>query len=261
MEEYLSLGLSLAASKLVRLGIIRVDATFCRTGINVLAYVVQPHPKLGIMPHEPFSVPDLVKRLEPVTSTERKDFGYVTLHGGPPVEQQTKEKLVEPEGVPIGRSSPFDLKEIDHNRAHEVNRERGLGQIMVNGVKNQLAANCLSFRDLTRSPVELTSRAMCISDALGTEKVVQRIRMQPDTLRVQPCSTLSEWWDHAKPKQRFSVLSHSKRTGQPFRGLYKEDSDEFAPVYADKLRKMPCPFRDTDLAVYETVDSGSEWGL
>jgi len=119
----------------------------------------------------------------------------------------------------------------------------------------------LCYRDLSRPEPELWYRACYVASELGTEKIVQRIRMQPDELYVVGATTLQEWWQSSTPHQRFRVLSHAKRTGKPFSGLFNPKG-EFSGTYAKILDRLHCPFRDFDVSVFETETSDEEeWSI
>jgi hypothetical protein len=217
---------------LVQHGIVTVDVHYTKTGYDVWVRSVQPHPRLGVSPHESMTTDEAVERLSKALPRSQQSPS-TTL----PLRQKPKGKGSGYESAPPSTSGASLLTEppfMTLTAAQVIVQRDGLDStIRGNGIKNVLPTKSLTRYDIERSDQQLLARAIVVANALGNQTILARIRTQ-ESLQVKGAPDLSVWWIKASPWQRLRILSDQGK-------LRDETINETRSVA--KARRMVCPFR------------------
>ena len=209
-----------ALKMMVDQGIVTVSVTFTRTGIDSWVRAVQPHPRLGVFPHESMSEDEAVDRLKKAVRGPIPGDNKKGLHGG--------EKEFD----------PFPYVDFPIGKAIALVKSRGLDKIeRAPGVINSAPIASLTEYDLRLSPENLIYRSIAVAAKIGLAKACGRIASDLD-MRIKGADGMHNWWLMADCKQRVSLLSDSKSLNRKF--VTGPES------LAKAMELVPCPFRGTD---------------
>jgi hypothetical protein len=236
-------------ANLVEAGVVSIHASFFKTGIDVYGRVVQPHPRLGISPHESYQIDELEQMLNKVQVHESVKSGGSS--GGAPLPTRGDKS---PVGVraqstltpPSAGKNFHVIRHFDERLSKQVPY-----QIVMSGVANILPVDSISWKDLAfLSQDDLELRIHSVSAAIGAEKAWARI----STINSSMGSTLpafydlNSWWEGASPQMRFNLISSSKKAGEK-------------PSNSSKLLSRVsarCPFRDSHYPREEEAEEEEE---
>jgi hypothetical protein len=226
---------------LVRQGTVNVTVTFTRTGIDVSARCNQPHPRLGVYPHESMNPEIIVERLRKAIRDD--SVGDVLEDRMATLALRAPKSVIKTE-TPSGPVVEPDLGRMSLTHAAQHVTSRNLMQVTRdNGVKNKLPVCSLTPYDVDRNQYDLMARSVLVAAELGSETILSRIRSQNE-LFIEGIESLREWWSVASVQQRVRVLSDRKHfsfTKTPLEGERRL-----------KVSALPCPFRgDIDEKVFE----------
>jgi hypothetical protein len=237
-------------NELIQSGVIVVTCRFSRTGSDIWAYSVQPHPRLGVDTHTGYSLDEVTEIFKNFSVVDNRTYDgslaaspkdtlkggkLVLSSGGIPISDVKSEKGPSPTMFP---SLTEAIRYSDKNR---------LGEVKKGNTWNYLDKSSLTPADFEgRGLLELFARAVAVADNLSTPVIVSRINTQAEELRLNGVSNLTEWWDAADGFQRIRVLSRTKRWGKSPSCIAKAPS-----TYFEAISCIPCPFRDAWSQVYQ----------
>jgi hypothetical protein len=230
--------------ELIDNGVIVVTFAFYETGVESYCRVVQPHPKIGVYPHDSLTLDEAQVLLEKVVFTKDVTTRVESASASKGKEIHHDDELPHapsPSGVKRGQAV-----RIDHRNITDVGRVPVA--IELNKVRNALPINTLTWKDLLYlSDGQLNQRLKYLGTNITSEKAVSRIVTGSFGPR---SSNLKSWWMKASYADRFRVLTNAKKAGE-------------RPTNADELLSRLTggryPFRGTDppLAMEESEDEES----
>jgi hypothetical protein len=228
--------------ELIDNGVIVVTFAFYETGVESYCRVVQPHPKIGVYPHDSLTLDEAQVLLEKVVLD--KDIPRVELPSsskGKAVQRNDLPSAPSPSGVKRGQAV-----RVDHRNITDIGRVPVA--IEINKVRNALPINTLTWKDLLYlSDGQLNQRLKYLGTNITSEKAVSRIVTGSFGPRAP---NLKSWWMKASYADRFRVLTNAKKAG-----VEPADADELL----SRLTGGRYPFRGTDppLAMEESEDEES----
>jgi hypothetical protein len=228
MESY-KIEITPRIKDLVRSGVITIGVHITSDGTDVWVRTVQPHPRLDIKTYESMTLLEAETRLSKVSTHASSGLSLrpVKKTAPPPSGEEGEFNFLGFESVPDAVSFGKQVKEY---------RTDG-------GVRNKLPLDSLTPHDLGSPVKTLYARACSVADRLGTAKIVSRIATKPDSLGVQGCRNLAEWWSGSTATQRLVILSHAKVFQRQAGGIRIKNH------WIDQLEQLPCPFRQAEAQV------------
>jgi hypothetical protein len=219
-------------AELLQAGVITITADWFSSGAEMYGRVTQPHPRLGVYPHESYKLDELEISLEKLK--------VPTLQGSP-----NSSLPVSATGSPVKRGTAIKVLTRDDPEIGKIPTEVTLP----GGVRNILPKASICFRDLQfLNDDQLYARLMSVGRELGADKAVSRISSVPSLLREE--STLYKWWQKATYEQRFTLITSSKLVG-------KCDESE-KPTLLSRLTTGRYPFRGYDRKIQEVFGDEEE---
>jgi hypothetical protein len=222
----INLKLTARIHELLEAGVITITADLHSSGNDIYGRVVQPHPKLGVYPHQSMNLEELENSLEKI--------------------QVPEVRMVAPSDSPMGKKKGQAMSVL---YTYDPVVGKVPVEMRVNGVMNKLSNKSLTWRDLAYlSDDQLQRRLLYLGKEMGADKAVSKITSGP-TLNTVRAPKLSEWWRKASEYQRWTLMTNSKLVGKcpsdeaqllarlgpgnyPFRGIdqtveaHKEETDE-----------------------------------
>jgi len=214
------------AKDLVSGGVISVDVHFAMTGIDVWARCIQPHPRLGVYPHESYRVEEILKLLTKIEV---------------PSANAPEKSHPGRSAIPVGTwpSSPPRYFNSIKQGIQYVNTEGG-AKVKRGSVENALPSDSLTFDDFERGSQMMTARCMAVADKIGEPRIVSRIATDL-RLKIKGVSDLTSWWGEATSDQKFLLLTLNKKVGSPTHvSTYPMG---LSPKLQGRLGAAQCPFR------------------
>lgn len=192
----ISVEISPRIAELLKAGVISISADIYSSGNDVYGRVVQPHPRLGLYPHQSATLEELEPLLAKVRVPEvRPSF--------------SEEPETSPFRTPTKKGQSISV---------QTEKMTDIGQVPVsvttNGVRTSLPKASLCWRDLMHlSDDQLDRRVLALGKNIGADKAVSRITSMA-SLSTTPGATLHKWWKNATPRQRFDLITTSKMVGK-----------------------------------------------
>jgi hypothetical protein len=218
-------------AELLKSGRITIHADFYGSGDTVYARVVQPHPRLGLYPHETWKLDELQIQMEKVAIASEIS---ASPFDGPSSERSPARK---------GTSVQVETR-------HDPDIGKVPTSITVNRVRNALPKSSLTFKDLAYlTDDQLNRRVQAIGKDYGPDKAVSKIESQGTGPKAP---TLQKWWAKASPEKRFWLISTSKLAGK------KPQSHEEYGRLLDRLGVGQYPFRGTDRDMEKSQEADTE---
>lgn len=212
---------------LVANGVVTLHLTVSKDGYELLCAPNQPHPKLGVYPHQKYKGDQIVRVLAktlpqseranlPGSSKNPAEIGVSPLPGGlPPVRR--------------GPMNYYDAAKLVQRYSTYVNSATGVQEI-------------LSPSHMTNKHFEACDYNLEVCQAWATyvaakktpTKAVAQIRSSRD-LRIPGCDDLVSWWQESGPSSRFALLGKGTHAPDAKRDLV--------------LSRLDCPFQGTPLEI------------
>jgi hypothetical protein len=226
VKEFLKGILSDRQRELLEANVITIHMDFFGSGTDVYARVVNPHPRLGLEPHESYSASELEKLLSKVQ-----------------IGRRTYEDMV---AAPVGpRPSKIDRSDFDIKSKNGI-----VTEIAYKGVSNLLPDKSLTYKELALlNSDQLFARMVHVVNQLQQDKLVSRIETAP-AVYGQLGTGLRAWWSRADELSKFKLLSNAKQAGAA-----PTDHRTFIKTLG-RLKGAQCPFRDFDDDLEESEDDG-----
>jgi hypothetical protein len=220
-------------AELLQAGVITITADLFSSGQDIYGRVVQPHPRLGLYPHQSMTLDEL----EPLLGKVK----VPSIHGSPHGEDDSGSPYRTP--TRKGQSVSVFCERNDP----EIGKVPT--QIAIAGVKNILPKSSLSWKDLLHlTDDQLNRRILAVGKEIGADKAVSRVTAQP-TLNTTRGETLYKWWINANKKQRWELITTAKAVGKE-PPVNKSVLDQLL----DRLGDGQYPFRGTDQSLEEEED-------
>jgi len=211
-------------AELLQAGVITITTSWFASGSETYGRVTQPHSRLGIYPHESYILSELESALEKV------QVPTIAVPSG-----SGRGPRASP--VPGGSSVKVDTAWDGGSRVPIA--------ITIAGTRSALPKDSLTWRELRYlGDDQLNRRLVSIGKEMGGDKAVSRLATVPSLRLTRAQNTLHGWWLAASPKQRFDLVTLSKKVGQVPRGC--EENDLLARLGAGQY-----PFRGTDMQIQE----------
>jgi len=119
-------------------------------------------------------------------------------------------------------------------------------------VRNSLPKDSLTWKDLRfLGDDQLNRRLIYLGKEMGADKAISRISSVPELQLPRGQPTLYGWWKAASTKQRFTLMSVSKKIGSIPQG---ENENELLA----RLTVGQYPFRGTDRKIQENESEQEE---
>jgi hypothetical protein len=254
----LKLEVSERVNDLMKSGVVTIHASFFKSGVDIYARCVQPHPRLNVFPHESYQIDELEQKLKKVQVHQSVKLDDVL---GKHLQKEGSKTPSGDEGVklpvPTGNRLPTTstssgstgVKVIRHfdSRLHK----QVPHQVVINGVANILPSDSIAWRDLAfLDDSDLIERVDAVAAAVTAEKAWARIvQINYDKGKTSSYHDLESWWEHAHPEMRFTLISSTKKAGGK--------PTNFSQLLG-RLRGVRCPFRDSDRLVQEGSEEEEE---
>jgi hypothetical protein len=182
-------------AELLASGVISVTCDAFSSGKEVYGRVLQPHPRLGVYPHQSYPLDELEPLLEKVKVREEVNKSY----GGEPSSS--------PKVTPTKKGQSIRVQTLDDPEIGKVPVA-----LTVGGVTNALCRDSLSWKDLHHlSDDQLNRRLLSIGKAIGADKAVSKIEAGAYT--PLKSNSLYKWWVAASNEDRFRLITNSKKVG------------------------------------------------
>jgi hypothetical protein len=208
-------------AELLQAGVISITADLFGSGRDVYGRVCNPHPKLGLYPHQSMQLEELEPLLEKVS--------VPTMTSSPQGESSTG----SPMKTPTKKGNPVFVSMRNDPEIGKIPTE-----IKINGVSNILPKASLSWKDLAHlSDDQLNRRILSIGREIGADKAVSRIEAGQNYSSPRK-STLYKWWESATPEDRLTLISSNKLLGK----VDPNDKDRLL----SRLGAGQYPFRGSD---------------
>lgn len=213
-------------AELLQAGVISITSDWFSSGNDVYGRVLQPHPRLGLYPHQSMTLDEL----EPLLAKVRVPESTAAPIGTDPVTPRTT-PVKKGQSVTVSMTNDPEIGKIPSS-------------ITVNGVANSLPKGSLCWKDLAfLSDDQLNRRLLSIGREIGADKAVSRIASNNDLNSVS-CPTLYKWWSSAEPDQRFTLITNAKQIGK----CAEKDKHNLLA----RLGLGQYPFRGTDRKMEES---------
>jgi len=219
-------------AELLQAGVISITSDWFSSGQDVYGRVVQPHPKLGVYPHQSMTLAELEPLLEKVK------VGQATAApiGTDPVTPRTT-PVKKGQSVAVSFRNDPEIGKVPVT-------------ISVNGVLNSLPKGSLCWKDLALlSDDQLNRRLLSLGKEIGADKAVSRIASS-HYLNSTTASTLYKWWEKADNEMRFTLVTNSKQVGK----CAEKDKEHLLA----RLGLGQYPFRGTDRKMEEGEEEEEE---
>jgi len=233
-------------SELLQSGVISITAGWYSSGVEIYGRVTQPHPKLGVYPHESFPLDELESLLEKIRVSEEINF---------PLTPSSSKAPATPSGTqvtPIKKGPAVAVRTKDDAEIGKVPVS-----IKVGGVENVLPSKSLCWRDLMYlGDQQLNLRLLHVGREIGADKAVSRVSCGSSFHT--KANSLYGFWQRATNEERFLLISQAKWAGK----VNNEDKERLLA----RLGAGQYPFRGTDQKMeedetdHETSDVASEIG-
>lgn len=213
-------------------GVITITTSWFSSGAETYGRVTQPHPRLGVFPHDSYKLEELEVVLEQI----RVPSVYAApVDSGPVTPRSTPTK--KGQAVKIVFSNDPDIGKVPV-------------QIGIHGVVNSLPKESLCWKDLIYlNDDQLYRRLRAIGKEMGADKAVAKLT-SGSALNTTPAPTLFKWWSKASGLQRFLLVSNAKRVGK----VNEEEKDSLLA----RLTAGNYPFRGVDRSIEEEEDDEEE---
>jgi hypothetical protein len=217
-------------AELLAAGVISITTNWYNSGSETYGRVTQPHPKLGVYPHESY----ILEELEPLLEKVRIPSGYVPPAGGSPRATPSKAG----NAIKVSCRTVSQIGKVPDG-------------ITINGVHNSLPKGSLTWGDLQYlGDDQLNRRILSLGREIGADKAVSRITSGPE-LYTTRAETLHKWWKEASTYQRFTLLTVAKKVGKVPEGVRKSE-------LLARLGVGQYPFRGTDRKIQENEEEYQE---
>lgn len=229
-----SIELSPRITELLHAGVISITADLFGSGRDVYGRVVQPHPRLGVYPHQSMTLEELEPLLSKVRVPQVQGSHLGEVDTGSPYQTPTRKGNAV--SVFCDRTDP------------EIGKVPT--QIGISGVKNLLPKASLCWKELQHlNDDQLNRRILAVGKEIGADKAVSRITTQPN-LNSTSGATLYKWWLKASLQQRWALITSAKAVG-------KAPSIDEVPNLLGRLGDGQYPFRGTDQSLEEEEEMES----
>jgi len=255
----LALEVSERMEDLMKSGVVTIHASFFRSGIDVYARCVHPHPRINVFPHESYQIEELEQLLSKVQVNQsvkldevlEQNTGGGYARSGGKFLQGGVQLPVAGSHLPTTNTSSGStgVKVIKHFDSHL--HKQVPHQVVIKGVANILPNDSISWRDLAfLNESDLIDRINAVASAVTAEKAWARITQINSAKGITASfHDLESWWEFAKPETRFTLISSSKKTGIKPTNFSK---------LLGRLSGVRCPFRDSDHLVKEGSEEEEE---
>lgn len=219
-------------AELINSGVISITAEFFSSGSDIYGRVVQPHPKLGVYPHQSM----VLEELEPLLAKVRVASGSSASADVEPVTPRT---------TPVKKGQMIGVGNRDDPEIGKIPTS-----VTVHGVANSLPKDSLCWKDLAYlNDDQLNRRILSIGREIGADKAVAKIQSGAN-LNTTQGATLYKWWCNATTDQRFLLITNAKKIGKV------TDNDKTA--FLARLGVGQYPFRGTDRKMEECEEESEE---
>lgn len=219
---------------LVHGGVVTVHVEFTQTGMDTWVRTTQPHPRLGVFPHESMSVSEALEKLTKVKipgAPEHSVYGR-TQRSSPP-------RGVGATLYPPPPTQNAELEYMTLPKAQAIIEREGLSSVTrSNGLVCQSPKKSLTSYDLEHPALHLMARCVVIAHELGNATIMARITTN-SALQILGAGDLQTWWKKATSLQRLTVLSDAKKISPHARARLTLANES-------GLSKIGCPFRKLD---------------
>jgi hypothetical protein len=219
-------------SELLKAGVITITADYYSSGIDLYGRVVQPHPKLGVYPHQSMTLAELEPSLEKVRTdreTTRSSFGEESVMTTPTKKGQS---------VNVATRNDPEIGKVPE-------------AITIHGIRNSLPKASLCWKDLHHlSDDQLNRRLLSIGKEMGNDKAVSKIS-SGSNFKTTKQPTLYKWWCEASPEDRWTLVTTKKMVGT-------EPNGPTRLRLLSRLGAGQYPFRGSDGSLEEEEDEVEE---